>query len=384
MKVSLVVLLVVCCVCTSCTYFKNVQLLTDGEIVRENYVQTIPFDWRKDLIIVKARLNADTVDREFIFDTGAFNSKIESDLATSLGLKVVTEKMNSTAQGISQKIEVVRIDSLQLGATTFYNIGAGKLNYAPTSASPCVASSGIIGANLIKLAHWKIDYDNRLLHFSDTPFDVEKVSFVMPFDRPLLSGTPEIKLEIEGKLVEDVLFDVGYNGGLILPLAVAKQFEGFESKIILDQSTTGIYGANTDSLLVKNLEVNVAGLKTQMPVEFSALNKALLGNEYLKHFEVIINYESKEIYLRKKRDIRLTTPNRFLVAIENDSTWVVSRTSPEIPLKLGETLLFVNGKKPAELFSSHCDFVMNIGKLIGQDSLTVQKINGSELNLSIK
>lgn len=366
---------------SSCSYFKNVKLLIDGEIKRKNYVQTIPFEWRKELIVVRAKLNSDTVQREFIFDTGAFNSKVESSLANRLGLDVVTEKTNSTAQGISKKIEVVRVDSLQLGETTIYNLGAGKLTYAPTSASPCIASSGIIGANLIKLAHWKIDYENQLLHFSDSPFDLEEGSYILPFDRPLLSGTPQISLEVQGKKAENVLFDVGYNGGLILPLSLASHFRDVDSKIILDQSTSGIYGTNTDSLLVKNLTVDVAGVKAKIPVEFSSLNKALIGNEFLKHFTVVINYQTKEIYLKKQQDIYVSPPLHFSVAIQDDSLWMVSRTSPEIPLELGETLLSINGKKPNALFRSHCDHIMNLGKLLKQDSLKVQKMDGSFLNI---
>jgi predicted aspartyl protease len=384
MKAIKLTLLLVCCILSSCSYLKNIKLLTGGEIKRENYVQTIPFEWRKELIVVKVRLNSDTTEREFIFDTGAFNSKVESELATSLGLEVVTEKTNSTAQGISQKIEVVRIDSLQLGETTVYNIGAGKLTYAPTSASPCIAASGIIGANLIKLAHWKIDYEKQLLYFSDTPFEVHEGSYVLPFERPLLSGTPTINLEIEGRKVENILFDVGYNGGLTLPLSVANHFDSSQSNIILDQSTSGIYGTNTDSLLVKNLEANVGGAKAQIPVEFSALNKALLGNEFLKHFTIVINYEKKEIYLQKQQEVQIAPPSSFSVAIHNDSLWVVSRTTPELTLQLGETLLAVNGKKPNDLFTSYCDYVMNIGKLFEQDSLKVQKMNGTVLNISIK
>ncbi|MEQ8474691.1 aspartyl protease family protein [Fulvivirga sp.] len=365
----------------SCSYFKNVKLLTDAKISREHYVQTIPFEWRKELIVVKARLNSDTALREFIFDTGAFNSKVENDLANALGLEVVTEKTNSTAQGLSQKIEVVRIDSLQLGETTAYNIGAGKLNYGLASASPCIAASGIIGANLIKLAHWKIDYQNQLLHFSDTPFEVEESSYRLPFDRPLLSGTPQISLKVEGKKAENVLFDVGFNGGLVLPLSLASHFSNVDSKIILDQSTSGIYGTNADSLLVKNLTVEVGGVKAKIPVEFSSLNKALLGNEFLKHFVVIINYDTKEIHLQKQKEVQIAPSHNFLVAVQNDSLWVVSRTSPDLPLRLGETLLSVNGKKPKDLFTSHCDYVMNVGKLIDQDSLKVQKMNGTFLNI---
>jgi len=383
MKTLIISLIVICCTFSACSYLKNVKLLTNGEIKRENYVQTIPFEWRKELIVVKARLNSDTTQREFIFDTGAFNSKVEHSLATALNLNVVTEKTNSTAQGISQKIEVVRIDSLQLGETTAYNIGAGKLSYAPNSASPCIAANGIIGANLIKLAHWKIDYDQQLLHFSDTPFEVEMDSYSLPFERPLLSGTPEIALEIQGVKVDNVLFDVGYNGGLILPMNVADHFKDVESKIILDQSTSGIYGTNTDSLHIKNLEINIGGFKTEMPVEFSSLNKALLGNEFLKHFMVLINYETKDIYLQNQKEIHISAPRDFLVAIQNDSLWVVSRTTSELPLQLGESLLSVNGKKPKELFNSHCDYVMNVANLFEQDSLRIEKLNNTIINISI-
>ncbi len=369
---------------SSCSYFKNVQLLTGGKIKRENYVQVLPFEWRKDLIVVKARVNADTTLREFIFDTGAFNSKVENSLSNTLGLKVVTQKINSTAQGISQKIEVVRIDSLQIGVTTFYNIGAGKLRYAPTSLSHCIAANGIIGANLIKLAHWKIDYEKRLLYFSDTPFEVEEGSYVLPFDRPLLSGTPKVNIEIDGKKVENILFDVGFNGGLVLPLSVANHFEDNHPRIILDQSTSGIYGTNADSLLVKSLEVSVGGAKAQMPVEFSSLNKALLGNEFLKHFMVIINYNKKEIYLKQQHEVHVAAPRNFMASIENDSLWVVSRTTPEMPLRLGDTLLSINEKKPGDLFTSHCDYFMNIARLFEQENLRIEKMDNSIINIALQ
>ncbi len=132
------------------------------------------------------------------------------------------------------------------------------------------------------------------------------------------------------------------------------------------------------------MEVNVGGATTRMPVEFSSLNKALLGNEFLKHFTVVINYNKKEIFLQKQREIQIEPPRSFSVAIENDSLWVVSRTAPEIPLGLGEALLSVNGKRPEDLFASHCDYVMNFGKLFEQDSLKVQKLDGSFLKISIK
>ena len=39
----------------SCSYLKNVQLLSGGELKRQKFVQAIPFEMRKDLIVVKAK-----------------------------------------------------------------------------------------------------------------------------------------------------------------------------------------------------------------------------------------------------------------------------------------------------------------------------------------
>jgi len=364
-----------------CSYLKNVQLLSGGELRRQDFVQAIPFEMKKDLMVVKAKVNGDSTEREFIFDTGAFNSKIEKALAESLKLKTITTKSNSTAAGVTRVIEVTRIDSIIFGKTAFYNIGAGKVEYDKQSASPCIAPHGIIGANILKLAHWKIDYEKQLIYFSDQAFEVEKKSHKIPFDNPLLSGTPSISLKIGGKEAQNVLFDVGYNGGLVLPIGLADAFDG-EEKLFFDRSTTGIYGSKTDILVEKQLEIEIDGFKTTIPVSFSANGKALLGNEFLKHFDIIINYEEDIIELAQRKDVAIMPNRKFIPGISNNNRWVVDRTTKALPLSLGDRLISINGKTPADLFENYCDYVMNIGSFIDSDSLHLVKANGEELILT--
>ena len=366
---------------SSCSYMANVKLLTGGEIRRTDYVDSVPFVLRKDLIVVEAALNDESVARSFIFDTGAFDGKVEQGVADGLELDVVSTKTNSTAQGLRRKIEVVRIDSMRLGSTWAYDIGAGTLTYAATSASQCIAPHGIIGGNLIKLAHWKIDYEDQRLHFSDRPFEVDARATSIPFDRPALSGTPSIDLRVDGVTVKDVLFDVGYNGGLVLPMGLADRFDAPVLETILDESTSGIYGTNPDSLLVKELSVELGGVTSRVPVSFSALDKALLGNEILKHFTVVIDYDDKTIHLTPMREVVVQPSRNVLVAAENDSTWVVTRTTRSTDLALGDKLLTVNGKRPIEMFSSYCDYVMNVGRLFESDSLHVEFEDGSRRSI---
>lgn len=93
---------------------------------------------------------------------------------------------------------------------------------------------------------------------------------------------------------------------------------------------------------MKDLTLNMGNEKFTFPVEFSYFGKGLLGNEFLKHFEVVINYEKDEIYLKKVKKIKITEPRKFSVAMANDSIWVVNRLSPKIVLNIGDTLLEVN------------------------------------------
>lgn len=368
--VSVFVLLVV--FASGCNYLKNVSLLLEGEMDRSNFVQEIPFEYRKGLIVIQATINQDTTVREFIFDTGAFNSKIEKSLAESLGLKTIAKKDNSTAQGKSQPIEVTRIDSLKIGETMFRNIGAGKLEYAPESASRCIAKDGLIGANLIKLAHWKIDYIHQKIYFSDKPFEKPAgPSHVLAFDRPTLSGTPFVDISLGGRTVEGIMFDSGFNGGLTLPMAVEDAFKA-PSRMFIDRSTTGIYGTNTDTLIEKSIELKLAGVVSNIPVAFSSLGKGLLGNEVLEHFIVIIDNQENEIILEHIDSVQVPMGLTFIPGIQNDSTWIVDRIATgHRALKLGDSLRTINGKMPSDLFEDYCDYFMGVRSLIDQTDLQV-------------
>jgi predicted aspartyl protease len=382
---ALAALLLVIALMSSCNYINNIKLLTAGSLERENFVETIPFNYTKDLVVIEARINERAEKRQFILDTGAFDSKIEISLASGLNLPTKATKTNSTAQGISQTIDITQLESVWLGDTKFTNISAGKLQYDEHSASRCIAPDGIIGANLIKLAHWKIDYDNQEIQFSDSPFSPsKKAPHSLDFDKPLLLGTPEIELEVAGQTVSGVLFDIGYNGGLVLPAQLSDSFPTNKEQRYFDRSTSGIFGTNTDTLTSKELNVSIGGYTMNIPVEFSSIGKALLGNDVLEHFDVILNYDKNLIELYPQSEIQVETPNSFIPGILNDSLWVVNRTSTELPFSLGDTLKSINGQKPSDLYRSYCDYFFNIGKLIDKDSLLISRIDGSSIQVATR
>lgn len=362
-----------------CGYVRNVNLLRGGHLERTAFVDSVAFDIRLGLVIVEGRLSSSDSVYQFIFDTAAFDNKVEYDLATRLGLEVVSSKTSGSAQGISRRIETIRIDSFRIGDTVFAETGGGKLHYASTSASVCLAPHGIIGGNLIRLANWQIDFTTRTLRFSDLPFSEPDDGVWIPFDTPRLSGVPSIALQVEGQRVKDVLFDIGYNGGLVLPMEWAERFDEPVAAVIKDRSTSGIHGANEDSLIVKHLRVRVGDAEARIPVEFSALDKALLGTEVLEHFRITLDYEEDRIHLSPVSPLHVPAPRSFLPGILNDSTWVVNRVAEGLPLQLGQELALIDGQRPTDLFATWCDYVRGYGNLFSSGSLRVQTPGGQEL-----
>ena len=370
--------------CHSCNTVTQINMNAKSAVIG-NHVDSLRFTYKKKIMVVDASLEDNQEPHQFIFDTGAFYTKIEKHLADDLKLPTVFTKSNSTAQGITRKVEMTSANKIKLANTTYQNIAAGKLRYAKESYSPCLAEHGIIGANLIKLQNWKIDYQKQRLYFSNETFEEEKagINSAINFSTGFLSGIPEIKINIDGKTIENVLFDVGYNGGLVLPKKYAELFDNTKSQIFLDKSTSGIFGSNLDTLEVKALEVTLGNSKSKIPVEFSSLNKALLGNDVLEHFTVYLNYNDEKITLIPVSPITLDEPKRFIPGILNDSLWVVDRIHDEIPLKIGDTLKSINGFRPKELFKSHCDYFLNVSKFMDQDSITIGLLNDTLIKSSL-
>jgi predicted aspartyl protease len=356
---------------TSCNYLKNINLLTSGNLDRENFVDSIPFEMKKDLVIVKAQINGNQKPLDFIFDTGAFNSKINHTLTEEYRLETKAVKENEDSNGNVKVIEVTQLEEVQLGQTLFTDIGAGKVVYAEESPSPCIAEHGIIGANLIKLAHWKIDYQKQMIYFSDEAFSVDNPSTAITFnyDSPALSDTPKVEFKIAGRSVENLMIDTGSNGGFRLPFSVAKASTSTETQTYYDRSVSGIYGFNTDTLVVKNLQLD--DFNTTFPIEFSALGKGLIGNEFLKYFILYMDTDDEKIILEPQSPVIAPRESQLSFMPTSNNKWVVNRVSATStqPLKLGDTLLKVNDKTPEDLYKDYCEYVMKNHELYTNDTI---------------
>lgn len=371
-------------------------LLVRCTIIQENKIQyqaehksygieIVPFSYVKKLIIVEASLNSNE-QRNFIFDTGAFQSKVEYSLAEESNLEEIYSRKNSTAQGITRRIAITSIDSIELSSSKYYNIGAGIIKYSPDSYSQCVAESGIIGSNLIKLSNWKVDYKSKQLTMSETPLCPINNDMVIQLDfkTSYLSGVPLVDIVIEGQVIKNVILDLGYNGGIVVPERFKSKFSSSETNKIVDQSSSGIFGSKRDDINIKYLNLELGNTTTKVPIEFSSLDKALIGNDFLEHFDLYIDYDNEVITLQEISRVEIDKSKVFIPGILNDTLWVVDRVNAEIPLNVGDTLKTVNGYQPKDIFDSNCDYFLNISTLFEEDSIFVKSLDNKLTSIRIE
>lgn len=363
---------------SGCGYLKNVQLLMTGELEADKPT-TLPFDYTKDLIIVQATVNGKP--GRFLLDTAAFDSKIERSFATALQLNPVTTKKVTTAQGVDGEVSVTQIPEFMLGQARFTNTSAGILTFGDSSATQCIAPEGLIGANLMRRGYWKIDYQAQTLAISEQPLAIPTQATKIDFKHPALSAVPAIKLKVAGLEVSGVLFDTGFNGGVVLPRNLADRFDADVAMNIVDQSTSGIFGTNQDDIIVKQLDVEIGASTATIPVEFSSLDKALLGNDVLEHFDVYLDYQQDAIYLTQRTEIAVDSPRSFVVGIADNNQWVVNRALTSHPFKIGDRIRSINGKKPNDLYSDFCDYFLHLDRLLSNDSLTLETTNGEKIEI---
>ncbi len=356
----------------SCNYISNVHLLSRGSVEQKNFLESVDFENRHGLIVVKGTLNDQNDTLEFIFDTGAFDNKITKKWASEYGLKKRATKEKSDSQGNSNEISMTLINKITLGGIDFKNTAAGIIEYPENSLSPCIAADGIIGANLIREANWKIDYVNNKLWITDdfskfSELDTE-TSPSIKFKKPTLSGTPKTDFTVNGKELGNILFDTGSNGSVDLPNSIKNQiFADFETEwdTTLDNSSSGIWGTNFDTVFSSKSDVQFEGYGAlEADINFTDKGFAKIGNDVLEKYNVYLNYDKTKIYLEKNANfdsLNSKSSFGFIPYFNADNYWTVENIvlgseAHQSGLKFGDKILKINGNSPSEFYSSFCGY----------------------------
>lgn len=279
---------------TGCTNFK--KLYNAGGVGSDQFYVDIHYDSTLELIFLPVEIHGKTY--RFLFDTGAPNV-ISKELRDELAIKRKGKGKVGDSQGNSDKLGVVKLDSLSIGGIRFFDTGAvvADLNYAVELK--CLNIDGIIGANLMRFAYWKIDSKNRVLTLSSN-LDTLKHGllnpYVIPF-KPKKTSTPIVSLMLNDSLIENFTYDTGSGGYISLGREMKLQSENLIAEFS-GYGSTGLFGSVLDTIRYGRVKISLDSLAQSGIAEYSGSNdKKLLGMEYLGQFVQILDWDNSQITL---------------------------------------------------------------------------------------
>lgn len=355
----------------SCNVIKTVSLLKSGSVDAADYAQEIPFDNTADMIIIPVAINGKTY--QFIFDTGA-PCVISKELAKELGLEAEVEVNSSDSGGNTAKTGFTELAAIKIGGITFSNIGVALIDLEQIKEMQCLGVDGIIGANLMKTAKWKIDYQEKVLTFTDHIKNLNVTNDYVEIEyTPSLSGTPEVEVTLSpGVKAGKVIFDTGFMGELTVPSGIYTKLRksGYEKPMISGYGTSsaGAYGRSTDTSKYLKIDNATFGELTHRDVivEFKGDHSGILGNRLLSNYEVVIDWEVQKIYMKAVIEIKPSTLSSFgFKPLMKENKLVVGflYDHPDlsgVPLHIGDQILAVNGTDYTHLtHAGYCEILID-------------------------
>ncbi len=254
----------------------------------------------------------------FILDTGSGGISLDSSTADYLKLKPVPS--DRTIRGIAgiRTVSFVNNQKLKLGTLTIDSLDFHINNYDILTAVYGERIDGIIGYSVLKKFIFKIDYDSsRVDIYSRGTFKYPRGGFLF---KPLIATLPiqSVRVKDNRTIQSRFLYDIG--AGLCMMLSsdfiedsmllhkkrklFYKEAEGLGGKI--DMQMTVIKEVKLGPYRFRNVPIYI--FKDEYNVTSYPFLGGLIGNDILRRFNCILNYD--------KRDFYLTPNSHFLEAFD--------------------------------------------------------------------
>jgi hypothetical protein len=259
------------------------------------------------VVIMQARFDTFSDTLNFILDTGS--GGISLDSTTADYFKVKGTPSNRTIRGIAgiRNVSFLNNRKLHLPGLTIDSLNFHINDYSILTAVYGEKIDGIIGYSVLSRYVIKINYDSSSIEFwTRGSYRYPRGGFLL---RPIINSTPVQQLRVkDGKTITArFLYDMG--AGLNMMLSTdflkdsslldkkrklyAKEAEGLGGKV--DMAMTVIKEVKLGPYKFKNVPVYV--FNDTFNITSYPFLAGLLGNDILRRFNVILNYDRRDIHL---------------------------------------------------------------------------------------
>lgn len=295
----------------SCSFSKTTRLLKKGNINKTDYIETIDFNYTKDLIFVEVVIEEKTYN--FIFDTGAEVTIIGEHIANDFEYKTAFSSGVNSGKS-SKSLKFIQLPKLSIASIGFENTGAAIADISHFDEFfGCKSVDGILGNNVMRKATWQIDYQNQKMTIAD---DIQKIN-VAEDASVITMNAGKIRNVYFDVTVNEAsskfTFDTGFNGKIkadnrffnLLKSSDENLIYSIDSGIVAKKLFGPVFG-KTYHTMVESVDIEGVTLENQI-IELSASNNYLVGNEFFKNYTLTIDWKNDNLFFETVNDIKTDT-----------------------------------------------------------------------------
>lgn len=295
-KISFLSYLILTSGCTLINYIKINNLRNKASVQYPILPHSIHFRNVENRMILPVEIQGTVY--QFLLDTGA-TTVVDDDLADELNLPKVARKKLSDYYEHQQKCWYLNLKSINVLGAKFQDITAVAADLNILQEKAGIKVDGIIGANLLRMACWQIDFQNSTLSIAPDLESYGSVSGDTVHFIPNAQGSPLLRITSDTGINQVLMLDTGAN----FPIALAEEQRQFvpndQAFIKFYEERWGAFGKSVDTILRTTLTGLKLGQNMPLPalsIQFEKrIKNGRLGNSFLNQYLTTIDWSSQRI-----------------------------------------------------------------------------------------
>lgn len=326
----------------------------------------------------------DGKERLFLYDTGAMITVLSKELVSNKGSdnKISLEDPTGTTTDSNLILTDIRFNDFN-----FEKIVCAVADLSSFQNQSCRKIDGIIGANLLKLANWKLEPSKGKVTSSKEPFipafsssgiDIEYYNKLLPL----------IEISLDNKK-QWVLIDTGSTSYLELnnDFIKSSKFKK-QKKITVEGINITINGEDRrTTALIYVEEFTLQGISFKNLPTLISKDKPIIGSKFINGVTTIFNFSENKLYLDSQKESVVFNSLKnfdmnFCLNEKNQLSVCFLWDKSNSGIKYGDQVIKINGESIDILSDEdYCRIKQNI---LEQDNINVTiKSNREQLNFSL-
>ena len=270
--------------------------------------QAFPIKVTDSRIYVDAKVNG--VPGRFIFDTGSYGIALTDEFANRANVKDI-DRGRAEGIGGETKSRIRKADTVEIGGNTLSNVVVSTLNMEFTEDRYNTKVDGLIGFDLLGGAIVTVSTANQTMRIENPASATVNKNAGIDVLADLTRGTPVVPMQVNHKIPVEATLDTGNTSFVI----VSTDLRGQGINMLVDNSAVGYLsshvwiggvGGDEEVECGRVSEIALGPIVYQNPATCMSHNfsghEALIGFDFLKHFDYIFDYPEALIIMTPHKD----------------------------------------------------------------------------------